>query len=75
MPDRMAERMSEWMPNKMPEYMSNRMPDKMPDRMSQYMLDKLFEKKEYMSKYTSLNVMVGITRSKILFSMWGWQYG
>ena len=51
------------MPNNMPEYMPSRMPDRMPE----YMSDKLSEYIEYMSKYTSWNVMVGITRSKVMF--------
>ena len=36
------------------------------DRMSEYMSDQLSEYIEYMSKYTSWNVMVGITRSKVI---------
>ena len=44
--------------------MSDRMPEHMSDRMLEYMPDKLSEYIEYMSKYTSWNVMVGITRSK-----------
>ena len=47
--------------------MSDRMPEYMPDRMSEYIWDKLSEYREYMSKYTSWNVMVGITRSKVFF--------
>ena len=38
----------------------------MPDRMSEHMSHKLSEYIEYMSKYTSLNVMLGITRSKVI---------
>ena len=64
MPDRMPDRMSDRMPNRLPERMPDRMSEYMPDTMSEYMLDKLSEYKEYVSKYTSWNVMVGITRSK-----------
>ena len=42
------------------------MSDRMPDRMSEYMSDKLSENIEYMSKYTSWNAMVGITRSRVI---------
>ena len=45
--------------------MSDRMPEYMPDRMLEYMSDKLSEYIEYMSKYTSWNVMARITRSKV----------
>ena len=59
------------MSSTMPEYMSDRMPDRtsdrMPDRMSEYMSVYLSEHIEYVSKYTSWNVMVGITQSKVIW--------
>ena len=59
MPDRMPEdipdRMPEDMPDRMPEGMPNRMPDKMPDRMP-----------EDLPVRKCINVMVGITRSKVI---------
>ena len=67
MPDRMSEYMSDKLPDTMPEHMSDRMSEYIPDGMSEYMSDKLTEYIEYMSKYTSWNVMVGITRSKGFF--------
>ena len=56
MPDRMPEDMSEHMPEDMPDRMPNRMPEDMSDRMPQ---DLLVRK--------CINVMVGITRSKVIF--------
>ena len=58
MPDRMPEDMSDRMPDRMPEDMSDRMPEDMPDRMP-----------EDMSVRKCINVMVGITRSKVIFSI------
>ena len=55
MPDRMPEDMSEHMPEDMPDRMPNRMPEDMSDRMPQ---DLLVRK--------CINVMVGITRSKVI---------
>ena len=67
MSSRMPEYMSDRLPDRMPEHMSDRMPEYMPDRMSEYMSDKLSEYIEYMSKYTSWNVMVGITRITVFY--------
>ena len=59
MPDRMLEdmpnRMPEGMPDRMLEDMPNRMPEDMPDRMP-----------EDLPVTTCINVMVGITRSKVI---------
>ena len=59
MPDRMPEDMSEYMPedtpDRMPEDMSDRMPEDMPDRMP-----------EDLPVRKCINVMVGITRSKVI---------
>ena len=54
MPDRMPEDMPEHMPEDMPDRMPNRMPEDMSDRMPQ---DLPVRK--------CINVMVGITRSKV----------
>ena len=59
MPDRtldsMSDRMPEDMPGRMPEDMPDRMPEDMPDRMP-----------EDLSVTKRKNVMVGITRSKVI---------
>jgi hypothetical protein len=44
------------MPDRMPEDMSDRMPEDMPDRMS-----------EDLPVTKRINVMVGITRSKVIY--------
>ena len=51
----MPEDMPDRMPEDMPEDMSDRMPEDMPDRMP-----------EDMSVRKCINVMVGITRSKVI---------
>ena len=64
MPDRMPEdipdRMPEDMPDRMPEGMLNRMPEDLPEDMSDRMPEDLPVRK-------CINVMVGITRSKVIF--------
>ena len=73
MSDEMSENMSDRMPDRLPDrmpggtsgYMPDRMPEYMPDRMS----DRMSEYTKYMSKYTSWHVMVGITRSRVI---WRW---
>ena len=67
MPDRISEYMSDRLPDTMPEHMSDRMSEYMPDTMSEYMSEKSFEYIEYMPKFTSWHVMVGITRSKVVW--------
>ena len=54
----MPEDMPDRMPEDMPEDMSDRMPEDMPDRMP-----------EDMSVRKCINVMVGITRSKVIHMM------
>jgi hypothetical protein len=54
MPEGMPDRMPEDMPDRMPEGMPDRMPDKMSDRMP-----------EDLPATKCINVMVGITRSKV----------
>ena len=61
MPDRMPDRMPEDMPDKLPEDMPDRMPDRMPEDMSDRMPEDLPVTKR-------INVMVGITRSKVIVS-------
>ena len=68
MPDRMAEdlpdRMPEDMPEDMPDHMPEDMPDRMPNRMSEDMSDRM---PEDLPVRKCINVMVGITRSKVIF--------
>ena len=52
----MSDRMSEDMPEHMPEHMPEDMPDRMPDRMP-----------EDLPVRKCINVMVGITRSKVIY--------
>ena len=59
MSDRMPEDMSEYMPEDMPEDM----PDRMPNRMSEDMSDRM---PEDLPVRKCINVMVGITRSKVI---------
>ena len=56
MPEDMPDRMPEGMPDRMPDKMSDRKPDKMSDR-----------KPEDLPVTKFINVMVGITRSKVIF--------
>ena len=56
----MPDRMPEDMPDRMPEDMPEDMPDRMPEDMSNRMPEDL-----PVRKY--INVMVGITRSKVFF--------
>jgi hypothetical protein len=64
MPDRMPDRMPEDMPDRMPEDMPDRMPEGMPDRMPNKMSDRM---PEDLPVTKCINVMVGITRSKVIF--------
>ena len=68
MPDRMPEdlpdRMPEDMPEDMPDHMPEDMPDRMPNRMSEDMSDRM---PEDLPVRKCINVMVGITRSKVIF--------
>ena len=67
MPDRMPEdlpdRMPEDMPEDMPDRMSEDMPDRMANRMSEDMSDRM---PEDLPVRKCINVMVGITRSKVI---------
>ena len=59
MPDRMPEDLPDRMPEDMPEDMPDHMPEDMPDRMPNRMPEDLPVRK-------CINVMVGITRSKVI---------
>ena len=63
MPDRMPEDMSDRMPEDMPEHMPEDMPDRMPNRMSEDMSGRM---PEDLPVRKCINVMVGITRSKVI---------
>ena len=64
MPDRMPEDgMPEDMPEHLPEDMPGRMPEDMPDRMPENMSDRM---PEDLPVRKCINVMVGITRSKVI---------
>ena len=72
MPEDMPEHMPEDMPGRMPEDMPDRMPEDMPDRMPESMPDRMPDKMsdrmpEDLPVTTCINVMVGITRSKVFF--------
>ena len=72
MPDRMPEDMPEDMPGRMPEDMPGRMPEDMPDRMPEGMPDRMPDKMpdrmaEDLPVTKFINVMVGITRSKVIY--------
>ena len=74
MPDRMPEDLPEDMPDRMPkdlpedvpEHMLEDMPEDMPDRMPEDMSDRM---PEDLPVRKCINVMVGITRSKVLVSI------
>ena len=83
MPDRMSEDMPEDMPDKvpedmpehMPEDMPGRMPEDMPDSMPEDIPDKLPEDMsdrmpEDFPVTKRIDVMVGITRSKVILVVW-----
>ena len=63
MPEDMPDRMPEDLPDRMPEDMPEDMPDRMPNRMSEDMSDRM---PEDLPVRKCINVMVGITRSKVI---------
>ena len=69
LPDRMPEdipdRMPEKLPDRMPEDMPEHMPEDMPNRMPEDMSDRM---PEDLRVTKCVNVMVGITRSKVICS-------
>ena len=64
MPDRMPEDLPDRMPEDMPDHMPEDMPDRMPNRMSEDMSDRT---PEDLPVRKCINVMVGITRSKVIY--------
>ena len=75
MPDRMSDRMPEDMPDRMPEDLPDRMPEDMPEDMPDRMPDRMPEDTsdrmpEDLPVWKCINVMVGITRSKVILSCW-----
>ena len=67
MPDRIPEDLPEDMPDRMPEDMPDRMPEDMPDKMPWDMPDRM---PEDLPVTKCINVMVGITRSKVFWIPW-----
>ena len=67
MPDRMPEDLPDRMPEDMPDHMPEDMPDRMSNRMSEDMSDRM---PEDLPVRKCINVMVGITRSKVIFSIY-----
>ena len=63
MPDRMPEDLPDRMPEDMPEHMPEDMPDRMPNRMPEDMSDRM---PQDLPVRKCINVMVGITRSKVI---------
>ena len=66
MPDRMPEDLPDRMPEDMPDHMPDHMPDRMPNRMSEDMSDRM---PEDLPVRKCINVMVGITRSKVIMTL------
>ena len=67
MPEGMSDRMPEDMPDRMPEDMSDRMPENMPEHMPDRMPEDMSDRMpEDLPVKKCINVMVGITRSKVL---------
>jgi hypothetical protein len=65
MPEHLPEDMPEHLPEDMPGRMPEDMPDRMPDRMPENMSDRM---PEALPVTKCINVMVGITRSKVIFN-------
>jgi len=68
MPDRMSERMPEDMPEDMPECLPEHMPEDLPDKMPEDMSDRMPEDLPVTKR---MDVMVGITRSKVIVCLPG----
>ena len=68
MSDRVPEDMPEDLPDRMPEDMPDHMPEDMPNRMSEDMSDRMLED---LPVRKCINVMAGITRSKVIFHILG----
>ena len=71
MPDRvpedLPEHIAEDMPGRMPEDTPDRMPEDMPDKMPEGMSDRMPEDLPVTKR---INVMEGITRSKVICILW-----
>jgi hypothetical protein len=65
MPEHLPEDMPEHLPDDMPGRMPEDMPDRMPDRMPENMSDRM---PEDLPVTKCINVMVGITRSKVIWN-------
>ena len=80
LPDRMSENMPEDMPDRVPEDMPEqiaedmpaRMPEDMPDKMPEGMSDRM---PEDLPVTKCKNVMMGITRSKVIFKQQAYRFG
>ena len=73
MPEDMSDRMPEDMPDRMPEDLPDRMPEDMPEDMPEHMPDRMPEDMsdrmpQDLPVRKCINVMVGITRSKVIYS-------
>ena len=67
LPDRMSEAMPENMPDRVPEDMPGRMPDRMPEDMPDKMPEDMPDRMpEDLPVTKPIDVMVGITRSKVI---------
>ena len=67
MPEDMSDRMPEDMPDRMPEDLPDRMPEDMPEDMPDRMPNRMSDRMpEDVPVRTCINVMVGITRSKVI---------
>ena len=67
MPEDMSDRMPEDMPDRMPEDLPDRMPEDMPDRMPNRMPEDMSDRMpQDLPVRKCINVMVGITRSKVI---------
>ena len=80
MPDRMSDRMPEDMPDKVPECLPDRMPEDMPGRMPEAIPDRMPDRTpdrmpEDLPVTKCINVMVGITRSKVILLVYQMVFG
>ena len=71
MPDRMPEDLPDRMPEDMPEHLPEDMPDRMPNRMPEDMSDRM---PQDWPVRKCINVMMGITRSKVIFLLWNLKF-
>ena len=70
MPEDMSDRVPEDMPDRMPEDLPDRMPEDMPEDMPDHMPEDMSDRMpEDLPVRKCINVMVGITRSKVICSL------